>query len=214
MNNAYSTEEWIQLVFLPLDTFAFVAGIDEEIDEAELEAFRTQLQGGSRLKNPLHRKVMEDLGGVERAIAAGRAEGVAPGSKVAFVWAGGAGGGAVVMPEDHGDRWLESFQEAADRTRYGSQGGEIANIWIMMPTGGMVSAPPGFDPAKTLLKQKLSDHEYEYFIASVLFSAIEITKASGGEGPASISTEEDAALGAFCKSFGVGPEAIPRHFGS
>jgi hypothetical protein len=216
MTNGFSMEEWMQLVFLPLDTVAFVAGIDEEIDEAEVEAFRKQLQDGPRLKNPLHRRAMEDLARVERAIVDARAAGVDPGSKAAFVVGGeDPRAGAVVVPEDHGDRWLDTLREAADRTRYGSvsepRGGTA--MMIMMPTGGMATAPPGFDAARDLLKGKLTDHEYEYFIASLLISAIEIAKASGGEGPASISTEENVALQTFCSWFGVGPEVIPRHFG-
>lgn len=215
MKNRFSTDEWMQLVFLPLDTFTFIAGIDEEIEEAELEVFRNQLWDGPQLKNPLYREIMEDLARVERAIAEGRVAGVAPGLKVAFVSASGSG--AVVMPEDHGDQWLDALQEAADRTRYGSKsapkGGGGTLFAIMMPTGGLASPPSGFAFAKDLLKGTLNANEYEYFIAGVLYGAIEVARA-GEEGPASISTEEKVALQAFCSFFEVGPEAIPRHYGS
>lgn len=183
MKERFHTDDWTWLVFLPFDLFEFVARIDEEVDDAEIATFRAQLADGPRLSDPLHREVMQELARVAASV-------------------------------DSGPRWIESLREEADRRRAeGRRRGGVTGITIMMPTGGVVSAPAGFDAAKEILTATLDGDEYESFVASVLVGGVEIAKASGGEGPASISTEENVALQAFGQWLGVRPDAIERRFG-
>lgn len=57
----YSAEEWSTLQFAPLWVFLAVAGVDEEIDEAERAAFRKELSRGGSFNNPLSYAVFSRL---------------------------------------------------------------------------------------------------------------------------------------------------------
>jgi hypothetical protein len=58
MKERFTAEEWERLKPLPLQLFVLVAGVDGNVDDAELATFSEQVGKAALLKNALHRELL------------------------------------------------------------------------------------------------------------------------------------------------------------
>ena len=68
---------------------------------------------------------------------------------------------------------------------------------------------------KGVLKDKLSDDEYQRFVGSLILSGLKVANSSGGFlGMGNkVSKEEQAILGAIAALFDLDPSSVSKHFG-
>lgn len=70
------------------------------------------------------------------------------------------------------------------------------------------------DPMKALLRDRLSEEEYQSFVASLFASGLEVARASGGRFLGvgdKVSREEMDMLATFAAAFGLEPQALERY---
>ena len=61
MREKFTEEEWGLLKILPFHLFVMVAGADQDVDKAEIEALQNELRDAPVFKDPLHRALFLDI---------------------------------------------------------------------------------------------------------------------------------------------------------